>query len=157
MVFYQPTPARIVLQLVDRAGFLQHDVFYDIGSGLGQVSILVHLLSGIRAKGVEFEPTYCDYARRCARGLNLPEVQFINADAREADYSDGTIFFMYSPFEGRMLERVLERLRHESAKRSIRLCTYGPCTQQVNRQSWLECLDDNGIRVDRLAMYRTPY
>ena len=157
MVFYQPTPARIVLELVDRSAFRQQDVFYDLGSGLGQVSILVHLLSGIRAKGVEVEPAYCDYARRCARGLNLSEVQFINADAREADYSDGTVFFMYSPFEGRMLERVLERLRHESEKRSLRLCTYGPCTQPVNRQSWLEPLDHNGNRADRLAMYRTHY
>jgi hypothetical protein len=157
MVFYQPTPARIVLELVDRSDFRQQDVFYDLGSGLGQVSILVHLLSGVRAKGVEVEPAYCDYARRCARGLNLSGVQFINADAREANYSDGTVFFMYSPFEGRMLERVLERLRHESEKRSIRLCTYGPCTQLVNRQSWLEPLDNNGNRADRLAMYRTLY
>jgi len=156
MVFYQPTPARIVLEMVERADFRQHDVFYDIGSGLGQVSILVHLLSGVRAKGVEVEPAYCDYARRCASELNLSQVQFINLDAREADYSDGTVFFLYTPFEGRMLERVLERLRDESTKRSIRLCTYGPCTPQVIRQNWLERLDQGGNQINRLAMFRAP-
>lgn len=156
MLFYQPTPARIVLEMVERVDFGQHDVFCDIGSGLGQVSILVHLLSGIRAKGVEVEPGYCDYARRCARGLNLSQVQFINVDAREADYSDGTIFFLYTPFEGRMLECVLERLRHESETRRIRLCTYGPCTLQVTRQKWLEPLDQNGNQANRLAIFRTP-
>ena len=156
MVFYQPTPARIVLEMVERSDFRQHDVFYDIGSGLGHVSILVHLLGGIRAKGVEVEPAYCSYARRCARGLNLSQVQFINVDAREADYSDGTIFFLYTPFKGRMLERVLDRLRHESTKRRIRLCTYGPCTLQVAQQRWLERLDQNSVQENRLAMFTTP-
>jgi hypothetical protein len=156
MVFYQPTPARIVLEMVEKADFRQDDVFYDIGSGLGHVSILVHLLSGVRAKGVEVEPAYCHYARRCARGLNLSQVEFINVDAREADYSDGTIFFLYTPFEGRMLERVLEKLEDESRKRRIRLYTYGPCTLQVTRQRWLERLDQNGNQVDRLAIFRTP-
>ena len=156
MVFYQPTPARIVLEMVEKSECRQHDVFYDIGSGLGQVSILVHLLGGIRAKGVEVEPAYCDYATRSARGLNLSQVQFINVDAREADYSDGTIFFLYTPFEGRMLERVLERLRHESTKRRIRLCTYGPCTLQVIQQKWLERLDQNGLQENRLAMFTAP-
>jgi len=156
MVFYQPTPARIILEMVERSDFREHDVFYDIGSGLGQVSILVHLLGGVRAKGVEVEPAYCDYARLSAGGLNLSQVQFINVDAREADYSDGTIFFLYTPFEGRMLEQVLERLRDESTKRRIRLFTYGPCTPQVTRQRWLEPLDQNGYQENRLAMFRTP-
>ena len=131
-------------------------VFYDIGSGLGQVSTLTHLLSGVQAKGVEVELAYCDYARRCARGLNLSQVEFINVDAREADYSDGTVFFLYTPFEGRMLERVLERLKHESRKRRIQLYTYGPCTRQVARQRWLERVDQNGNHVNRLAIFRTP-
>ena len=156
MVFYQPTPARVVLELVEKADFRPHDVFYDIGSGLGQVAILVHLLSGVRAKGVEFEPAYCDYARRCARELNLSKVEFINADAREADYSDGIAFFMYTPFEGEMLEQVLERLEDQAGRRGIRLYTYGPCTSQVARQSWLERVDHNGSEVYKLATFETP-
>jgi hypothetical protein len=155
MWFYQPTPTRVVLELAEKANFRPHDVFYDIGSGLGQVAILVHLLSQVRAKGVEFEPAYCDYARRCARALNLSQVEFINADAREVDYSNGTVFFLYTPFEGKMLERVLEKLADESAGKEIRLYTYGPCTSQVARQSWLERLDQNGSEVYRLATFET--
>jgi len=154
MVFYQPTPARIVLEMVEKADLRPDDVFYDIGSGLGQVAILVHLLSGVRVKGVEVEPAYCDYARRCANGLNLSQVEFANVDAREADYSDGTVFFLYTPCEGRMLERVLERLEDESRKRSIRLHTYGPCTLQVSRQRWLRRVDQNGSEANRLATFR---
>jgi len=142
MVFFQPTPARIILELVEQVNITQDDVFYDLGSGLGQVPILVSLLTGAKTKGVEFEPAYHDYAQQCARRLNLSHVEFINLDARDADYSDGTIFFMYTPFTGKLLQEVLEKLG-ESRKRSITICTYGPCTLQVSNQGWLRRIDQN--------------
>jgi len=137
MVFYQKTPARIIFELVGKAEFKADDVFYDLGSGLGYVAVLVNLLSGVTTKGVEFEPAYCNYAGNFARRLKLPDVHFINADGRGADYSDGTTFFMYTPFEGRMLDEVLEKLRLDSQNRQIKLFTYGPCTLQVAGQTWL--------------------
>src|SRR5262245_51676100 len=78
MVYYQQTPARIILELVEKAQLTGGDVFYDLGSGLGQVPILVNLLSGATAKGIEFEPAYCDYARACVAALNLSRVEFVN-------------------------------------------------------------------------------
>jgi hypothetical protein len=96
MVYYQQTPARIILELVEKAHLTGEDVFYDLGSGLGQVPILVNLLSGVTAKGIEFEPAYCNYARGCAADLNLSGLEFVNVDARDADYSDGTVFFIYT-------------------------------------------------------------
>jgi SAM-dependent methyltransferase len=153
MVAYQPTPARLVLQMVENADFSQDDVFYDIGSGLGQVAILVHLLSGIRVKGVEVEPAYCGYARRCAEQLNLSQVEFINVDARDADYGDGTVFFLYTPCEGQMLAQVLGRLEAESRMRAIRVCTYGPCTAPVGQQAWLKPMDPDVAQPDRLAVF----
>lgn len=153
MVDYQPTPARVVVQMVEGADFRPDDVFFDIGSGLGHVPILVHLLSGVRTKGVEIEFAYCEYARRRARELNLSQVQFIHADAREADYSDGTFFFLYTPFEGKILDRVMERLGQESRRRKIRLCTYGPCSRQADRQRWLERLHHNSHLPNQLAVF----
>lgn len=138
MVYYQKTPARIVFQLVEKSKFKQEDVFYDLGSGLGQVAILVNLLSGITTKGIEIEPAFCNYARDSASELNLPNVTFINIDARQADYSEGTIFFMFTPFRGEIMQEVLEILRKESLQRKIKIITYGPCTAQVALQTWLE-------------------
>ena len=155
MVFLQPTPARVILKLVEQADITGDDVFYDLGSGLGQVAILVGLLSGARAKGVEFEPAYCDYARQCARRLNLSHVEFVNLDARDVDYSDGTIFFMYTPFTGSLLQQVLERLRGESRERIIRVCTYGPCTSQVSDQTWLRRVAQNPDHEYELAVFRS--
>jgi hypothetical protein len=155
MVFYQPTPARIILELVRTAGLTEEDVFYDLGSGLGQVPILVRLLSKAAAKGVEVEPAYCDFARACAADLGLSGVELMEADARAADYGDGTVFFMYTPFRGRMLQEVLGRLRTQSSARTIRLFTYGPCTPEVARQPWLERTDTHGSDVHRLAAFRS--
>jgi hypothetical protein len=138
MVYYQKTPARFVFELVERSHFTKEDVFFDLGAGLGQVAILVNLLAGITTKGIEFEPAFCDYARDCAAALNLSNVTFINVDARNADYSEGTIFFMFTPFSGEILQEVLEMLRKESLLRKIKVITYGPCTAGVALQTWLD-------------------
>ena len=155
MVPYQPSPARVILELVEKANLKPEDVFFDIGSGLGQVAILVNLLSGVRVKGVEFEPAYCDYARRCAKELNLSHVEFINADASEMEYSDGTVFYIYTPFEGKLLQKLLDKLKGEAQKRMIWVYTYGPCTVQVAQQSWLERVDRHGDGAHKLALFRS--
>jgi SAM-dependent methyltransferase len=153
MVYYQKTPARIVLELVEKSNFMKEDVFFDLGSGLGQVAILVNLLAGITAKGVEFEPAFCNYANDCAAGLNLSNVTFINADARETDYSEGTIFFMFTPFKGEIMQEVLELLRKESLLRKIKIITYGPCTAQVALQSWLNFAAPKDDDIYKLGIF----
>lgn len=137
MVSYHKTPARVVLQLAEALG--EDDVLYDIGSGLGHVPILANLLRGVAARGIEVEPAYCDYARACADDLHLPRVRFIHADARTADYAEGSAFFLYTPFRGAMLREVLARLEAEARRRPIRIFTYGPCTPVVAREGWLRC------------------
>ncbi|HEX6097551.1 MAG TPA: class I SAM-dependent methyltransferase [Thermoanaerobaculia bacterium] len=134
MVFYQRTPSRVALGVI--AQLTPDDVFYDIGSGLGEVVILANLLRGTTAKGIEREPAYCDYARACASDLNV-DAEFLNVDAREADFSDGTAFFLYTPFTGRILEQVLDRLQAATAGRTATIFTYGPCTPEVAQQTWL--------------------
>lgn len=155
MVYYQQTPARIILDLLEKAHLTPDDVLFDLGSGLGHVPILVNLLSGAAVRGIEFEPAYCAYASRCAADLNLSRVTFIQADARSADYAEGTVFFMYTPFVGRILQDVLEKLRGEAGRKKIRLFTYGPCTPDVSRQSWLMSEDPRGDPLYELGVFRS--
>src|SRR5206468_2904352 len=103
MVHYEPTPARVILDLVDHAGLRADDVLYDLGSGLGQVVILVNLLTGIPTRGVECQSALCAAARGYAEGLGLWDVAFVEADARAVDFADGTMFYLFTPFRGRML------------------------------------------------------
>ncbi|RYD75185.1 MAG: hypothetical protein EOP53_16905 [Sphingobacteriales bacterium] len=153
MVFYQKTPARIILELVEKANFKPDDVFIDLGSGLGQATILVHLLTGITAKGIEYEPAFCDYANNCAAELNLQNVTFINADARETDYTEGTVFFMFTPFLDAILSDVMKRLRNQTAGRKIKLFTYGPLTAQILKENWLTSPEDVDNNLYKLAMF----
>lgn len=155
MVAYYKTPARIVLRLIELAGLAERDVFYDVGAGLGHAPILAHLLTGARAVGVEVEPAYCAAAGACAAGLGLAAVTFVNADARTAHYGDGTVFFLYTPFVGTLLQQVLDRLRDETCDRTIRLVAFGPCVPIVARQPWLAREYTHNDTTGELGVFRS--
>jgi Histone methylation protein DOT1 len=137
MIPYQPTPARVILEILKQTELVPDDVFVDVGSGLGVVATLVSLLSGAASIGIEIQPSYCRYADESVRSLNLSNARFVCQDARQADFSTGTVFYMYTPFRGAMLQQVLERLHAEARRRRIRLCTYGPIVSEaVQQPAW---------------------
>jgi hypothetical protein len=138
MVLYQPTPARHIFHLFRLTALTATDVLVDLGSGLGHVPLLAAILTSARSIGIELEATYVERARQCAQRLNLNRVTFVQQDARAADLSAGTVFYLYTPFTGSILSSVRSRLRREAATRPIRICTYGPCTSVVAEESWLE-------------------
>jgi len=138
MVFYQPTPARHIFHLIGLTALTANDVLVDFGSGLGHVPLLVSICTHASSIGIELETSYVERARQCAERLNVKRVAFLHQDAREADLSEGTVFYLYTPFSGSILRRVLDRLRQEAVTRRIRICTYGPCTSVVAEEPWLE-------------------
>jgi hypothetical protein len=154
MIHYEPTPARVVLELVDRVALNRGDVFYDLGSGLGHVVLLVSLLTGIPAKGIEVQASLCRQAERFARELGLPHVEFIEGDARHADYSAGTVFYLFTPFKGKMLNEVLRRLEQESLDRPITVCSYGSVTRHLFGQPWLSPHDPEANHDYKLAIFQ---
>jgi hypothetical protein len=138
MVFYQPTPARHIFRLIGQTALTATDVLVDLGSGLGHVPLLVSICTRACSIGIELEAAYVERARQCAHKLNLDRVRFIQQDARAADLSSGTVFYLYTPFTGSILGRVLNLLKREAVTRRIRICTYGPCTSVVAEETWLE-------------------
>jgi SAM-dependent methyltransferase len=137
MVAYQPTPARHIFELCHRMKFEREDVFIDLGCGLGHVPLLIAACTSAQTVGIEIEPAYVEVARRCAVELHLSQATFLAQDAREADISRGTVFYLYTPFRGAILRAVLDRLRDRAHRRAIRVCTFGPCTPIVDAESWL--------------------
>ena len=146
MVPYQPTPVRHILHLITATALAEDDVFVDLGSGLGHVPLLVSMVTGAQSLGIEVQAAYVASARKCAQSLHLSRVRFIAQDAREADLSSGTVFYLYSPFKGSILTDVLCALRMESKRRSIKICSLGPCTRTVANETWLKAsaLPDTG-------------
>jgi hypothetical protein len=152
---YQPTPARIILEIVKQANLGPHDIFVDVGSGLGVVPTLVSLLSGAASIGIEVQASYCRHAEACVRRLNLSSVRFVCQDARHADFSVGTVFYMYTPFKGAMLQQVLERLHAEGRRRRIRLCTYGPILTEAIQRPWLPGLERSQLATSPIAIFHS--
>jgi histone methylation protein DOT1 len=138
MVPYQPTPVRHILQLIAASCLSEDDVFVDLGSGLGHVPLLVSMLAGVRSVGIEVQAAYVASALECAQSLRLSQVRFVAQDARTADLSGGTVFYLYSPFTGSILADVLSTLRRESTRRLIKVCSLGPCTSTVANETWLK-------------------
>jgi len=151
MVSYQPTPARHIFDLIGRTALTERDFLIDLGSGLGHVTLMVSICTSAHCTGIELEPSYVDCARKSAGSLNLNNVRFIQGDARAADLSDGTVFYLYTPFIGTILRDVLNSLRHEAVRREIRICTFGPCTQVVAEEQWLSVI--GALETDRIAMF----
>ena len=153
MVSYQPTPARHIFDLIDRTALNEDDVLVDLGSGLGHVPLVASICTRARSIGVELEPVYVDCARKSAETLNLKRVTFIQQDARTANLTEGTVFYMYTPFTGTMLRAVLDSLEREGNRRDIRLCTFGPCTATVAAENWLEFVEVP--QADRISIFRS--
>jgi hypothetical protein len=155
MVFYQPTPVRHIVDGIRRASISAGDVVLDLGSGLGHVPMLVHVLTGARTRGVEREPAYVDCARRAASALALGEVTFVAGDARNAQLAGVDVFYLFTPFLGSVLRDVLARIEAEAASRPLRVVVLGPCARTFARMTWLRCGDPDPSATDRIVVFRS--
>ena len=153
MVFYQPTPARHLFALLRRLDLGETDVLIDLGSGLGHLPLLAAILTPATCLGVELEPAYVASARLSAEALALERVRFVAGDARVADLSAGTVFYLYSPFTGAMLADMLAILARHARTRPLRIATLGPCTRDVAGVPWLHTRD--ALRSDIPVLFHS--
>jgi hypothetical protein len=119
---YLPAGVNEILAIIREAPVTRADTFVDLGSGMGRVVMLTQLITGCRAHGVEVQPSLVDRAKACAARLQLSQVSFERADASVAEL-DGSIFFLYAPFNGELLKRVLGRLEELARRRTFKVCT----------------------------------
>lgn len=110
---YVPIDYLALLYLIAPIRFRPHDVFVDIGCGLGRALLTVARRPIRRAIGIEYNPQLADVARENAGRLRgrRTMVEVVNLDAALADYTCGTIFWMYNPFGKATMSVVPERLR----------------------------------------------
>ena len=121
---YLPCGVDEILAMVSEAPLSPEDVFVDLGSGLGRVAILAHLLSGARAIGLEIQEPLVHRATASVAALGLDDVSFVHESATDVEL-DGSVFFMYAPFNGAMLRCVVRRLEDVSKKQRIVVCAVG--------------------------------
>jgi hypothetical protein len=120
-VRYLPSGVEEILTMVREVPLGPEDVLVDLGSGLGRVVILAHLLTGALAHGVELQEHLVRSARGRCKELSLDRVSFVHANVVDIEL-DGSVFFLYAPFNGAMLVRVLERIEAVARRRAIVVC-----------------------------------
>ncbi|HVE84004.1 MAG TPA: class I SAM-dependent methyltransferase [Myxococcales bacterium] len=143
---YLPAGVEEILTMVREAPLRPDDQLVDLGSGLGRVVMLAHLLSGARALGVEIQKPLVQYAAACSGNLGLGGLSFVHADAAETEL-DGSVFFLYSPFNGETLARVMRRLEAVARRRPIVLCAVD---LELPSERWLQ---RRGTSTPSLTLY----
>ncbi|HVR62940.1 MAG TPA: hypothetical protein VMU50_13635 [Polyangia bacterium] len=133
---YFPCSVEVLLRVVDETPVRSTDVFVDVGAGQGRAIALVHLLTGAGAIGLEIQPELARTARALAARLGLHRVRCLEGDAAAlaAFMVIGSVFFLFCPFSGVRLAKVLDDLEPIARARPLSLC----CVHlPLPRRSWL--------------------
>lgn len=116
-VRYEPTPPDCLTWLVEAADLTRgvDYTFIDIGSGKGRVLLLAALHGFKRVIGIELGVELHEAARRnidrMRDRLGTAQVASIRADATRFDFpSEATVCFLNNPFDGAVLDRLLNRI-----------------------------------------------
>ena len=148
---YLPSAVDTLLRLIDHAPVRATDVLVDVGSGVGRAATLVHLLTGATVRGIEVQRSLVAAARALVTRVCPGRVTFVQGDGAHltGPLTEGSVFFLYCPFSGERLVKVLDCLEPLARARAIRVCCVDlplpPC-------GWLTPLSP--LWVD-LAIYRT--
>lgn len=157
LIGYHPSGLAPVMRAVIEAPLTEEDVFIDLGAGLGKVAALARIVSGARVRGIEVQASLLSMAAR------VDGVELINADVREAELEEGTVFFLYNPFTGNALEQVLGRLHEVARRHAIVVCALGlPLGQRdwlvprTLEHFWLQIFDSKVDGVAARAVVPVP-
>jgi SAM-dependent methyltransferase len=114
-----PSGVPEILFAVERSGLAPGKTFVDLGSGAGKVVLLVAILTGATAIGMESDPRRLAEALRAAAWLGLDGVRFVGADIRRDPLPAADVYYMHIPFAGSA--EVVGRLEAMAAARKVRL------------------------------------
>lgn len=120
---YLPCPVDDILAFVRELPVEQSDEVVVLGSGLGRVVFLVHLLTGAAARGIEIQQHLVDRARSTAAARQL-DVSFECANVAEVEL-DGSVLFLYAPCNGELFARVRDRISELANRRAISIGAVG--------------------------------
>jgi SAM-dependent methyltransferase len=142
---YRATKVGPLLQLLDRLHLPRDCNFLDIGSGKGRVLLIASQYGFRKVVGIEFSPELCAIARKnvevfCRKAKPLSSIEVIETDATKyAFQAEDRVFFMYNPFDGFILGKVLDNIRHslEENPRRIWLIYNTPLYHEIIKAAGL--------------------
>lgn len=133
-------PYKDIIQILTAIDMTKEDVFVDIGCGLGRVVCCAARLPVRKVIGIEVMPDICRRANDNASRVRgrQSSVEFVNISATQYHYDEGTVFYMYHPFDARIMGNVLTRIRESLSrrKRRIKIIYANPVHESALTQCW---------------------
>lgn len=117
--------------------FKSDEVFVDVGCAWGR--LLGHLLTHSKIKrflGVELNPEVAKCAQHIFR--NVPNIEIISGDILTSLPKEGTIFYLFNPFDEVVFRRFIEKIE-ESISHPVKLLYLHPMYRHildVGRPNW---------------------
>jgi precorrin-6B methylase 2 len=152
--WYADTPYKVtkyLMRILNEIGInFKNSTFYDIGSGFGAMVFYLAIMYDFKKiVGIEIAPWRVEYCNNVKSRLGLNNVEFLCKDARDAEYSEGDLFYLFNPFPNeKVLKGVAKKL--EKCKGKI-IASIGACNNYFNNQEWLDLIKE--IFIPQLVSY----
>ena len=157
----RPTAYHVLRSILSRVDLQPGDRFVDIGCGRGRVLCLAALWPIAHVAGVELRGEHAAAAERNLtrlRGRKTKSFFVKSGSAEDFDVSGGTVYYLYNPFGGALLETIIGRIR-DGMKGPIRLVYVNPQNRDiVEKGGWLnepEVAYKDRSGKDAALMYRS--
>ncbi len=119
----QSTDYRMLAPLFQKISLSENDKLVDIGCGQGRVLSYLITEKGFKGKlvGIELDSGVAEFTRE--RFREYPQVEIINKNAVGCIPFDGTVFYLFNPFDGAVLRAFLDSF--ENTVKHPALLIYG--------------------------------
>ncbi|MBI2119452.1 MAG: hypothetical protein HYT97_07500 [Elusimicrobia bacterium] len=155
-VTYEGTPYHKIRELLPALNLSSSDTLYDLGSGYGRLPLYAAMTTKIgKVKGVEISLERVAESNRVKNQLGLENVEFIPSNVRDYDFSDGTVFYLFNPFNDETLGIVVNKLKETAQKKKIRIISWGRSTSYFNQQDWLKPIATVGSGPWPMVLYES--
>ena len=131
---YIPTPAEVVLAMLDLAEVNARDMVYDLGCGDGRIVIEAARARGARGLGVDIDWKLIETARVHARQAGVADrVRFEERDVFATDVSQASVVMLYLGVElsTRLWPKLARELKPGSRVVSHRFAIRGVAPQRI--------------------------
>lgn len=111
---YEPSPVKVVEEMIRLAKVTERDLVYDLGCGDGRVVIAAAKITGCRAVGIDLDPKRIRESRENAlkEGMSA-RVTFLQQDLFDSDLgeADVVMLFLYPRVNLRLRPKLLSELK----------------------------------------------
>ena len=121
---YLPSAVDVLLRMVEQIPIGPSDVLVDIGAGVGRAAAFLHLATGASVIGIEIQSRLVTAFRNLAARMQLSRMSVVEGDAAAvvSRMTTGTVFFLYCPFSGDRLAKVVAALEPFARTKTIHVC-----------------------------------